>query len=245
MTRFKITIEYDGAPFVGWQRQSNGYGVQQALEEAVEKLTGQFAQVQGAGRTDAGVHGLGQVAHFDCEKAFTAHKIRDGLNFHLKPNPISILAAEAVDDDFHARFSATKRHYVYRLVDRRAPPILRVGKVWHVPQPLNVDAMQEAAQRLTGRHDFTTFRSVHCQADNPVRTLDILNVERIGDEIEVRATALSFLHNQIRSFVGTLERVGQGKWTADDVEAALKACDRTRCGPVAPPQGLYFLRVDY
>lgn len=245
MTRFKLTIEYDGAPFVGWQRQTNGPSVQQALEEAVEKLTGQVAHVQGAGRTDAGVHALGQVAHFDCAKDFPASKVRDGLNFHLKPNPVSIIEAEAVDDDFHARFSATKRYYLYRLVDRRAPPTLRAGKVWHVTQALDVPAMHEAAQRLVGQHDFTTFRSVHCQAESPIRTLDALNVTRVEDEIHIRATALSFLHNQIRSFTGTLERVGQGKWTADDVTAALQARDRQKCGPVAPPHGLYLTKVEY
>lgn len=245
MTRFKLTIEYDGGPFVGWQRQSNGYAVQQALEEAVEKLTSTPTQVQGAGRTDAGVHAMGQVAHFECAKDMDAQTVQDGLNFHLKPNPISIVEAVPVANDFHARFSATKRHYLYRLVDRRAPPTLRAGKVWHVPENLDVALMHEAAQRLIGKHDFTTFRATHCQAESPIRTLDVLSVTRAGDEVEVRASALSFLHNQIRSFVGTLERVGRGKWTADDVQAALEARDRTKCGPVAPARGLYLTQVEY
>ena len=245
MSRFKLTIEYDGGPFVGWQRQTNGPSIQQSLEEAVEKLTGAFSHVQGAGRTDAGVHATGQVAHIDIEKPFTALKLRDGLNHHVRPDPISVLEVEEVADDFHARFSATMRHYLYRIADRRAPPILRQGKVWHVQQPLDVQAMAMAAKRLEGRHDFTTFRATQCQADSPVRTLEELSVTRNGDEIEVRARARSFLHNQIRSFVGTLERVGQGRWSADDVEEALIACDRTRCGPVAPPDGLYLTQVEY
>lgn len=245
MSRFKIIIEYDGGPFVGWQRQSNGLSVQEVLEDAAFALTGVKTHIQGAGRTDAGVHATGQVAHFDCAKDLSPDAVRDALNFHVKPHPVSVLAAEKVDDDFHARFSATMRHYLYRIVDRRSPPTLRRGKVWHVPQHLEVADMDVAAKRLLGRHDFTTFRASQCQADSPIRTLEQMDVKRVGDEIHVKVVARSFLHNQVRSFVGTLERVGAGRWTADDVEAALKACDRTKCGPVAPPDGLYLTEVEY
>lgn len=243
--RYRLTLEYDGAPFFGWQRQDNGPSVQGALEEAIEKLSGERVTVNGAGRTDAGVHALGQVAHFDLEKQFSPDAIRDALNFHLRPAPIAVLAAAAVRDDFHARFSAVGRHYLYRILDRRSPPALERGKVWHIAHALNADAMDEAAQMLVGSHDFTTFRAAECQAKSPVKTLDRLSVRRAGDEIHIEASARSFLHRQIRSFTGTLKLVGEGKWQPRDVAAALAARDRARCGPVAPPDGLYLVRVDY
>ncbi len=245
MPRYRITVEYDGSPFVGWQRQENGPSVQQALEEAISAMTGESVRVQGAGRTDAGVHALGQVAHFDLHRAFPPHRLREGLNYHLRPAPIVILAAEEVTTDFHARFSATRRHYLYRILNRRAPPALERNRVWHVPVPLDAGIMHEAAQVLVGRHDFTTFRASQCQADSPVRTLDFIDVERQGDEIRIRTHARSFLHNQVRSIVGSLKLVGEGKWTAGDLRRALEACDRTACGPVAPPYGLYLVCVDY
>ncbi|CAE7205122.1 truA [Symbiodinium microadriaticum] len=245
--RFKLTIEYDGQPFVGWQSQpdSHGQGVQDALEDAIEAVCQERIRSFAAGRTDTGVHATGQVAHFDCPKSFTTDKIRDALNAHLRPLPVAVVTAEEVDEDFHARFSATHRHYRYRILTRRAPPALRFGQVWHVPYPLDAVAMDDAAQRLVGQHDFTTFRSVHCQSKSPVKTLDRLAVTQEGDEIVVEASARSFLHNQVRSLVGTLERVGAGRWTAQDVEDALQACDRSRCGPVAPPDGLTLTKVDY
>ena len=245
MPRYRITVEYDGTPFVGWQRQENGPSVQQALEEAIAAMTGERVRVQGAGRTDAGVHALGQVAHFDLERAFSPHRLREGLNYHLRPAPVVVLEAEEAAADFHARFSATRRHYLYRILNRRAPPALDRNRVWHVPVPLDAGVMHEAAQVLVGRHDFTTFRASQCQADSPVRTLDFITVDRQGDEIQIRTHARSFLHNQVRSMVGSLKLVGEGKWTAGDLRKALEACDRTACGPVAPPHGLYLTRVDY
>lgn len=245
MRRVKLTIEYDGRPFVGWQRQDNGPSVQGALEEAAAKLFEQPTAVHGAGRTDTGVHAWGQVAHIEPAKDIPAEKIGDALNYHLKPHPVSIVKAEEAAEDFHARFSATKRHYVFRILNRRAPAAIDAGFVWQVAKPLNADAMHEAAQVLVGQHDFTTFRSVQCQAQSPVKTLDRLDVARFDDEIEVRASARSFLHNQVRSLVGTLKMVGEGKWTAHDVQKALKAADRSACGPVSPPDGLYLERVDY
>lgn len=245
MTRWKITIEYDGGPFVGWQRQNNGSSVQQCLEDAAERLCGVETAVSGAGRTDAGVHALGQVAHFDTEKELRADQIRDGLNFHLKQHPISVLAAEQAASDFHARFSATGRSYRYRILNRRSPPAIEAGRVWHVVRPLNADAMHTAAQCLIGKHDFSSFRSVECQADSPLKTLDRLDVRRVGEEIEITAAARSFLHNQVRILVGTLEYVGRGKWTARDVEQALAARSRPAAGPTAPPTGLYLTGVTY
>jgi tRNA pseudouridine38-40 synthase len=245
MPRYKLTIEYDGRPFVGWQRQANGLSVQQAIEEAVAAFAGETVVVKGAGRTDAGVHALGQVAHLDLTREWPASRLRDALNAHLRPAPIAILAAEAAAPDFDARFSALKRHYLYRILDRRAPPALDAGRVWHVPHRLDAPAMQKAAQLLLGRHDFTTFRAAACQARSPVKTLDRLDVSREGDEIAVRAAARSFLHSQVRSMVGTLKKVGEGRWTAADVAAALAARDRARAGPVAPAEGLYLAAVDY
>jgi tRNA pseudouridine38-40 synthase len=243
--RWKLTIEYDGAPYVGWQRQDNGPSVQAAIEQAILKLTGESVTITAAGRTDAGVHALGQVAHADIAKALAADKMRDALNAHLRPHPVAVLAAEAVAEDFHARFGATARHYLYRIVNRRAPLTFDHGKAWQVQAPLNADAMHAAAQRLLGTHDFTTFRAAECQAKSPVKTLDRLDVSRAGEEISVRASARSFLHHQVRSMVGTLKMVGAGRMTANDVAAALAARDRTQCGPVAPPDGLYLVRVDY
>jgi tRNA pseudouridine38-40 synthase len=245
MARYKLTIEYDGSPFVGWQRQANGRSVQQALEEALARLTGETVTIRGAGRTDSGVHALGQVAHFDLLREWPGEKLRDALNAHLRPEPVAILDSEVAPPGFDSRFSARQRHYCYRIVTRRAPLVLDRGRAWHVPRPLDAVAMHRAAQRLVGTHDFTTFRSTECQAKSPVRTLDVLDVVRREDELVVAASARSFLHNQVRSLVGSLKLVGEGKWRPDDVEAALKARDRTAAGPVAPPEGLYLMRVDY
>lgn len=245
MQRWKLTIEYDGGPFVGWQRQPNGPSVQAALEQAVLAFCGEECLVQGAGRTDTGVHALGQVAHVDIERPTTAKTVRDAINQHLKPAAIVVLAVEAVADGFHARFSATGRSYLYRICNRQTRPVLDYGRVWHVPQALDHDAMHAAAQMLVGRHDFTSFRASECQADSPVRTLDRLDVSRRGDEVHIEADARSFLHHQIRNFAGTLERVGRGKWTPDDVQQILQARDRAAAGPTAPPQGLYLTRVTY
>ena len=245
MPRYRIVIEYDGGPFVGWQRQANGPSVQHALEEAVRAFSGENVVVKGAGRTDAGVHALGQVAHFDLERERGTDTIRDAVNAHLRPQPITVISAEEVAADFDARFSAKRRHYLYRISDRRAPPALDRGRVWWVMQPLAADAMHEAAQALIGQHDFTTFRSAECQAKSPVKTLDRLDVSRDGNEVIVRADARSFLHNQVRSMVGALKKVGQGKWPVGAVGEALEARDRSRSGPVAPPDGLYLVAVDY
>ena len=245
MPRYRLTIEYDGGSFVGWQRQAEGASVQGALESAIEKLSGEQVTVTGAGRTDAGVHALGQVAHFDLEKSFEAGKVRDALNFYLRPSPIVVLDAQVVDSEFHARFSATSRHYLFRILNRRTPPALEEGRVWHVSHRLDSHAMQAAAQFLVGQHDFTTFRAAECQALSPVKTLDRLDVSRRADEIHIEASARSFLHHQIRSFAGTLKRVGEGKWQPKDVKAALEARDRSACGPVSPPDGLYLVGVDY
>ncbi len=245
MPRYRLTLEYDGSPFVGWQRQDNGPSVQGALEDAIEKLSGERVTVTGSGRTDAGVHALGQVAHFDLVKTFEPGKVRDALNYHLRPNPVVVLDADETDSEFHARFSARSRHYLFRILNRRSPPALETGKVWHVSPRLDADAMHAAAQVLVGQHDFTTFRAAECQAQSPVKTLDRLDVSRRADEIHIEASARSFLHHQIRSFAGTLKLVGEGKWTARDVADALAAMDRARCGPVAPPDGLYLVRVDY
>jgi len=245
MPRYRLTLEYDGAPFVGWQRQDNGASVQGALEDAIEKLSGERVTVTGAGRTDAGVHALGQVAHFDLVKEFEPGKVRDALNYYLRPDPVVVLDSVAVDGEFHARFSATARHYLFRILNRRSPPALDVGKAWHVSPKLDADAMHAAAKALVGQHDFTTFRAAECQAQSPVKTLDRLDVSRRADEIHIEASARSFLHHQIRSFTGTLKLVGEGKWTPRDVADALAARDRARCGPVSPPDGLYLVRVDY
>lgn len=245
MPRYKLTIEYDGGPFVGWQRQENGRSVQQAIEEAIAAFSGETVGLRGAGRTDSGVHALGQVAHVDLAKDWDDDTVRDATNAKLKPEPVAILSAERVADDFDARFSAVKRHYVYRILNRRAQPAVDAGRVWWVTSPLDADAMHTAAQALVGNHDFTTFRSSECQAKSPVKTLDRLDVSRAGDEVVVRASARSFLHNQVRSMVGALKKVGDGKWPVAAVGEALEAKDRARSGPVAPPEGLYLVRVDY
>ena len=246
MPRFRLTIEYDGGSYCGWQRQDNGPSIQQALEEAIEKFSQQRVRVHGAGRTDAGVHALGQVAHFDLDKDVDSDTVRDAINFHLKPQPIAVVAAAAVPVEFHARFSARGRSYIYRIVNRRALLVLDRGRAWHVPAPkLDAEAMHAAAQRLVGHHDFSTFRSTECQAESPLKTLDAVSVKRHGDGISIAVSARSFLHNQVRIMTGTLKLVGEGKWTADDVSAALEAKDRTKGGPTAPPEGLYLTRVEY
>ncbi len=245
MQRWKLTVEYDGRPFVGWQRQDNGPSVQQSLEEAVFRLSGETVRVHGSGRTDAGVHALGQVCHFDLERPFTGMKLRDAVNFHLKPAPIAVIEVEPVDESFHARLTSVGRTYVYRIVNRRAPLALEAGRAWHVTRPLDAEAMHEAAQGLVGAHDFTSFRASLCQAKSPLKTLDRLAVERVGDEVRVHAAARSFLHHQVRNMVGTLELVGIGKWTAADVTRALEARDRSKAGPTAPPDGLYFVSARY
>ncbi len=245
MPRYKLTIEYDGTPFFGWQVQDTLPSVQGALEAAVKAISGEDARVHGAGRTDAGVHALGQVAHVDLTKTFAPGRLRDGLNAHIRPHPIGILSVEIVPDTFEARFSAIKRRYRYRIVNRRANLAVDAGHAWRVPQTLNSDAMHEAAQRLIGKHDFTTFRDTECQARSPEKTLDQLDVIRNGDAIDVVTSARSYLHSQVRSMVGSLVWVGSGRWTPDDLAGALAARNRAACGPVAPPDGLYLERVDY
>jgi tRNA pseudouridine38-40 synthase len=245
MPRYKLIIEYDGAPFCGWQIQDNGPSVQGALERAVQAICGAFVRVHGAGRTDAGVHALGQVAHCDIAKALAPGRLRDGLNAHLRPHPIGVLSAEIVPDDFEARFSARKRHYRYRISNRRANLALEIGHAWRLPRPLDTHAMQDAAQRLVGKHDFTTFRDTECQAKSPIKTLDQLGVIRDGDNVDIVTSARSFLHSQVRSMVGSLVWVGDGRWSADDLANALDARARTACGPVAPPDGLFLVGVDY
>jgi len=244
-TRWKLILEYDGRPYVGWQRQDNGPSVQRELEEAITRLSGETAGTIAAGRTDAGVHALGQVAHFDLEKTFAADRLRAGLNHHLSGKGIAVLSAEEVDGEFSARISAKSRSYVFRILDRRAPPTFERGLIWHVKHRLDAEAMDRAAKVLLGNHDFTSFRASICQAKSPVKTLDRLDVIRHGDEIRVHTTARSFLHHQVRNMVGTLELVGRGKWTADDVARALDAKDRSAAGPTCPPDGLYFERVVY
>jgi tRNA pseudouridine38-40 synthase len=245
MPRYKLLIEYDGAPFAGWQIQAGQATVQGVLTAAVEAFCGESVAVQGAGRTDAGVHALGQVAHIDLSKDWPADTVRDALTAQLRPHPVAVLAAEQVPDDFDARFSARARHYVYRIVNRRADLALDRGRAWRVPRPLDAAAMHRAAQGLLGKHDFTTFRAAECQAKSPVKTLDRLDVERDGDEVRIAASARSFLHHQVRSMVGSLALVGEGRWSAKDLTGALAARGRTACGPIAPPDGLYLVRVDY
>ncbi|MFY9989635.1 MAG: tRNA pseudouridine(38-40) synthase TruA [Rhodoplanes sp.] len=245
MPRYKLVIEYDGAPFVGWQVQENGVSVQATLEAAVAAVCGESISVRGAGRTDAGVHALGQVAHLDLTREWDADTVRDAINAHLKPHPIAVLSAEIVAATFDARFSALKRHYLYRIVNRRAPLALEAARAWRVARPLDAEAMHAAAQNLVGRHDFTTFRAAECQAKSPVKTLDRLDVERSGEHVRIHASARSFLHHQVRSMVGSLALVGEGKWSPDDLARALEARDRKACGPVAPPDGLYLVGVDY
>jgi tRNA pseudouridine38-40 synthase len=245
MPRFKLILEYDGAPFVGWQRQQNGPSVQEALESAVSAMTAERVVAHGAGRTDAGVHASGQVAHIDLARDWDPFRLSEGLNAHLVPQPVAVLCAERVAEDFDARRSATARAYQYRVVNRRAPLAIDRGRAWHVKQKLDASAMAEAAGALLGRHDFSTFRDSQCQAASPIRTLDRLDVTRDGDLILFEVGARSFLHRQVRSMVGSLIDVGSGRWTAADLKAALEAADRARCGQVAPARGLCLVRVDY
>ena len=247
MVRFRMVVEYDGTPYVGWQRQDNGHSVQGAIEKAIHSMTGEWVSLRAAGRTDTGVHAFGQVCHADLTRQWKAQTLANAVNAYLsmENEKVAILEAEEVPDTFDARFSATKRHYLYRIISRPAPIAIEAMRAWHVKKPLDHAAMHEAAQMLVGHHDFTTFRSARCQARNPSRTMERIDVSRSGELVEIRASAQSFLHNQIRSFAGTLKLVGEGKWTPKDVRDALEAKDRTRCGPVAPPHGLYFMKVDY
>jgi tRNA pseudouridine38-40 synthase len=245
MPRFSIVLEYDGTPFVGWQRQPIGVSVQGAIEDAISKFSGETAGVRGAGRTDAGVHALHQVAHFDLSRDWAPGRVRDAINFHLRPHPIAVLECASVAPGFDARFSAVERRYLYRILMRRAPPVLDRDRVWWLINPLDACAMVDAALVFVGHHDFTTFRAAQCQAASPVKTLDRFDVERAGDEIRCTVVARSFLHNQVRSMVGSLKHVGEGKWTKEDLARALAARDRTACGTVAPPTGLYLADVRY
>jgi tRNA pseudouridine38-40 synthase len=245
MTRFRLTVEFDGRPYMGWQRQAHGPSVQQAIEDAARQVTGEAAAVHAAGRTDAGVHGLAMTAHVDVAKEITPFRLMEALNALMKPQPVAILACETVADDWHARFSCLGRSYLYRIVNRRAPLALEAGRAWRIARPLDEGAMHEAAQALVGLHDFTTFRSAHCQAESPVKTLDRLAVRREGEAVLVEAGARSFLHHQVRSMVGCLAMVGQGQWTAADLKAALEANDRAALGLNAPPDGLYFVAARY
>jgi tRNA pseudouridine38-40 synthase len=245
MPRYKIIVEYDGAPFAGWQYQENSPSVQRAIMTAIEAFSGEKVMVQGAGRTDAGVHALGQVAHFDLASERDTDTVRDAINAHLRPLPVAILSAEKVPGNFDARRSAVRRHYLYRIANRRPDLAIERGRAWRLPRRLDAEAMHAAAQRLVGKHDFTTFRSTECQAKSPEKTLDRLDVSRLGDEIHITAVARSFLHNQVRSMVGSLVVVGDGKWQAADLARVLEARDRSACGPVAPPDGLYLVKVDY
>jgi len=249
MPRYALKIEYDGLPFAGWQRQKDQPSAQGAIEAALARIGEPGVTIAAAGRTDAGVHARGQVAHADLSKPWDPFRLSEALNYHLRPNPVTIVACVAVDEGFHARFSAIERRYLFRILNRRAPAVLERGRVWHVAHPLELAPMQEAAQHLIGKHDFTTFRSSICQAQSPVKTLDALTITCIdgaqGPEFHFALRARSFLHNQVRSFVGTLERVGAGSWPPDRVAQALAACDRAACGPVCPPQGLYLMGVGY
>ena len=245
MPRYKLTLEYDGTPFVGWQAQANGRSVQQVLSEAIEKFAGERVTVFGAGRTDAGVHALGQVAHMDLTKAWDEHTVHNAINEHLKPEPVAVLNAETAADDFDARFSARKRHYLYRIVNRRAPLALERGRAWFMPQTLDGDAMHAAAQALVGHHDFSSFRAAECQAKSPLKTLERLTVSRRGEELHLEARAPSFLHRQVRNLVGSLVQVGLGKWNRAKLAAVLAARDRTAAGPTAPAEGLYLVAVEY
>jgi len=245
MVRYKLIIEYDGADFVGWQRQENGLSIQESVERAVAAFCGETVSAHAAGRTDSGVHAFAMAAHIELVKDWPVDVVRDALNQHLRPAPIVILAAEKAADDFHARFSCVGRAYEYRIVNRRTPLALDRGRAWRVSSRLDAEAMDKAAQVLVGKHDFTTFRSAKCQSETPVKTLNEISVSRLGEDIYIRCAARSFLHNQVRSFVGSLVEVGKGKWLARDLKAALEAADRTCCGPVAPAEGLYFLRADY
>jgi tRNA pseudouridine38-40 synthase len=245
MTRWRLTVEYDGGPFMGWQRQDHGPSVQQTLEGALQRMTGEQVSFHAAGRTDAGVHALAMTVHADVQRSLTAHRLREGLNALVRPHPISVLAVEETADDWHARFSCVGRRYLYRILHRRAPPALEAGRVWHIPVPLDTEAMTVGALHLVGRHDFTTFRSAQCQSESPVKTLDSLEVTRSGEEIHVKAAARSFLHHQVRSMVGCLALVGRGQWQSDDMRKALEAQDRAALGFNAPPDGLYFVEAIY
>ncbi|WP_017665097.1 tRNA pseudouridine(38-40) synthase TruA [Porphyrobacter sp. AAP82] len=245
MTRFALTLEFDGTPFFGLQRQSHGPSVQQSVEDALHRITGETVTLHSAGRTDAGVHALAMRSHVDVEKPFDPFRLMEALNAQLRPDPIAVTACDVVPEDWHARFSCTGRRYLYRIANRRAPLTLLRDKAWHVPRPLDADAMQRAAQGLVGRHDFTTFRSVHCQAADPVKTLDELRVEKVGEEIHIHAAARSFLHHQVRSMVGCLKLVGAGTWPESRIAAALAARDRGALGLNAPPHGLYFVAATY
>ena len=245
MTRWRLTIEYDGGPFMGWQRQGEGPSVQGQIEAATFKMTSERVAVHGAGRTDSGVHALAMSAHADIAKHFTPHRLRDGLNALVRPDPISILAVEPVADDWHARFSCLGRRYEYRILNRRAPPAVERGKVWHIPSPLDLDAMAEGAAMLVGTHDFTTFRSAQCQSKSPVKSLDRLDIVRDGEHVRFKAAARSFLHHQVRSMVGCLAMVGRGQWSPKDIKTALEARDRAALGLNAPPEGLYFVEAIY
>ena len=245
MTRFALTLEFDGTPFFGLQRQSNGPSVQQAVEAAVQATTGEAATLHAAGRTDAGVHALAMRAHVDVAKPIEAFRLMEALNHHLRPAPVAVLDCQVVPDDWHARFTCIGREYLYRIANRRAPLTLDANRAWQVPQPLDADAMHHAAQSLVGHHDFTTFRSVHCQSQSPIKTLDLLSVERVGDEVQIRAAARSFLHHQVRSMVGCLALVGMGRWRKEQIAEALAARDRAELGLNAPSEGLYFVRALY
>ncbi len=245
MTRWRLTVEYDGAPFVGWQRQAFGESVQGVLERAIGEMISAKVTVHAAGRTDAGVHALGMEAHVDIAKPLTEHRLREGLNALVRPAPVSVIEVEQVADDWHARFSCTGRRYLYRILNHRAPPALLRGKVWHIGAPLDLDAMAEGASKLLGSHDFTTFRSVHCQSASPLKTLDEFRIERAGDQVHIHAAARSFLHHQVRSMVGCLAMVGRGQWSPEDIATALKAKDRAALGLNAPPEGLYFVSASY
>ena len=245
MTRWRLTIEYCGTPFMGWQRQDHGPSVQQTLEEAIGRMTGEQVIFNAAGRTDAGVHALGMTAHVDIVRSLTPHRLKEGLNALVRPEPVSVLKVEQVSDDWHARFSCIGRRYLYRILNRRSPPALDHGRVWHVPIPLDVERMRQGAASLVGRHDFTTFRSAQCQSDSPVKTLDALEVIQKGDEIHITAAARSFLHHQVRSMVGCLALVGRGQWQPEEMRRALEARDRSALGFNAPPHGLYFVEAIY
>ena len=249
MQRYKLTLEYNGSGFVGWQRQINGRGIQEVIEQAIKRFCGESVTVFGSGRTDAGVHAMAQVAHFDIKKTTNNDTVRDALNHYLEKGTISVLAAEAVSQEFHARFSAKKRLYLYRIVSRRGPTTFDNGRVWWVPRSLDPNVMHEASQILLGKHDFSTFRAAECQADSPVKTLDKIRVDNVlypgGLEIQIHVCAKSFLYHQVRNFAGSLKLVGEGRWSINDFKAALEAADRRQGGPTAPPEGLYFVKVIY
>ena len=245
MARWKIIIEYDGRPFNGWQSQKDNTGIQDYVYKAIKNFSGEDVKIFTAGRTDSGVHALGQVSHFDLNRETNSNELREALNSHLKPNPIAILDVIEVEDNFHARFSATKRHYTYGIINRRAPLTFDKGKYWRVAKKLHIKSMIDASKYLIGHHDFTTFRSSHCQSNSPSKTIDLINIEKINDHITFKISAKSFLHNQVRSIVGSLKLVGEGKWETKKIKEILEKQDRTLCGPVAPSEGLCLEKVDY